>query len=388
MKIKNIFLLISIVIAPAIHAMEQPNRQQTEQPSRRPYPANLPRLLYFGDREDESCLNMLPDELIAEIISHIKKIQTDQDLLNVKNDRNLLNAVRGNYKGRIIRRLLKESYIDVNITDRFGNTLLFLAVENFNRKIVRMLLDKGANLNIQNNNGTTALMRAVEHEDSKTVTLLLDNGADPDIQNKQGHTTLMWAVEHHIKPEIVQLLLDANANLNIQDKDGYTALICATRGHDLPKMVKMLLGKGANLDMQDNDGNTALHWAIRDNKSEIVQILLDRGANPDIQNNSGDTPLIQAVSAIHDNSEIVKLLLNKGANLNIKGSKRYGMRYTALELATRQEGCSFKDDRANRAIFYLLTEAEERANDASANIGTSGSTMEQPSKKSHRCIVQ
>jgi len=228
MKIKNIlylFLLITIVMAPDICAMEQPNGQ-TEQLSRRPYPSNLPLLLYCGHHlNDESYLSKLPIELIVEIINHASKIQKDQDSLNKRNDRDLLHVVKVNSKDGVSR-LLNEPYIDINVKDNVGYTPLILATMTNYPKIVQILLDKGANPNIQGRFGWTALIWAVLTNNLKIALMLLDKNANPNIQNRDGRTALIEAVINN-KPKIVQMLLNANANLNIQDQRGNTALVIA-----------------------------------------------------------------------------------------------------------------------------------------------------------------
>jgi len=276
MKIKNIlyvFLWISIVMASDIRAMERPNKQQTEKLSRKPYHSNLPLLLWCGRlKNDESCLNWLPPELIIEIIKHITKIQNDQNQLNIRNDWNLLEAADNNDEDEV-KRLLNEPYIDVNVKDEDGNTALNLAVKNNNPKIVQTLLNNNANPNIPYTymNGFTALIVAVRNNNPTIVQMLLDEGANPYIQDHYGCTAL-HRVTRNTNSEIVQMLLDKGANPNIQDIDGWTALFGAVTDNR-SDIVQMLLDAGANIDIRDKDGDTALDLAVRNKNLEIIKIL-------------------------------------------------------------------------------------------------------------------
>ena len=54
-------------------------------------------------------------------------------------------------------------YVDINHTDKEGNTPLILAIKENNLAFVRLLIDKGANLDIQNKDRNTALMCAAHN---------------------------------------------------------------------------------------------------------------------------------------------------------------------------------------------------------------------------------
>jgi len=284
MKIKNIlyvFLFINIMMITNIHAMEQPDKQkQTGQPLRRIYPSNLPFLLLYGWKCDESCLSNLPKELIVEIINHTRNLQR-----GIQNGQYLLNAARANDK-REVSRLLTQPYIDVNVKDEDGNTALIWAVKCIskawtpsygNPEIVQMLLDKGANLGIQDNDGWTALHWAVRKNNPEIVQILLDNGANPNIQDNYGYTPLIRPAINN-KQEIVQILLNKGANPDIQDDDGWTPLHCAAKYNNL-EIVQLLLNVKANPDIPDRDGWTPLNWAVRNKNLKIIKILLNYGAD-------------------------------------------------------------------------------------------------------------
>lgn len=73
-----------------------------------------------------------------------------------------------------------------NKTDEHGNTMLSLAAQNGNAKIVKYLLAKGANPNHQNHQGQTAAHFAIAYQFFDLSTWLFENGADDTLENKYG----------------------------------------------------------------------------------------------------------------------------------------------------------------------------------------------------------
>jgi ankyrin repeat protein len=73
--------------------------------------------------------------------------------------------------------------------DEKGNTLLLVACQNSNRRLVEMLLVRGANINHQNAQGNTALHYALAFDASGQLgEYLIERGADDTIDNIEGLT--------------------------------------------------------------------------------------------------------------------------------------------------------------------------------------------------------
>ena len=71
--------------------------------------------------------------------------------------------------------------------DSHGNTLLSLACQQVNQRIVEMLLDRRANINHQNNLGNTPLHYAMAYEPEGSLgEYLIGRGADDMIENNDG----------------------------------------------------------------------------------------------------------------------------------------------------------------------------------------------------------
>lgn len=77
----------------------------------------------------------------------------------------------------------------VDAEDERGNTLLLVAAQNSNKRLVEMLLVRGAAINHQNAQGNTALHFAIAFDsEGKVAEYLIEHGADDTIQNVEGMT--------------------------------------------------------------------------------------------------------------------------------------------------------------------------------------------------------
>lgn len=78
---------------------------------------------------------------------------------------------------------------DVNSEDEKGNTLLCVASQNVNKRIVEMLLERGADVNHRNSQGNTPLHFAMAYDtDGALGEFLIERGADDTIENNFGLT--------------------------------------------------------------------------------------------------------------------------------------------------------------------------------------------------------
>lgn len=77
----------------------------------------------------------------------------------------------------------------IDTEDERGNTLLIVAAQNRNKKLVEMLLLRGANINHQNAAGNTALHYAIAMEPEGILAeYLIEHGADDTMENVEGLT--------------------------------------------------------------------------------------------------------------------------------------------------------------------------------------------------------
>ena len=77
----------------------------------------------------------------------------------------------------------------IDAEDEKGNTLLLVATQNSNKRLVEMLLVRGANINHQNALGNTALHFAIAFDTEGSIgEYLIEHGADDTIENISGLT--------------------------------------------------------------------------------------------------------------------------------------------------------------------------------------------------------
>lgn len=114
--------------------------------------------------------------------------------------------------------------------------------KKLNLEIAKRLISQN-NIDFQDNEGTTVLILATEWNNIKLVKYLIKAGANLELQNKYGKSALSIA-SYHGFTEIVKLLIKYNADLESTSNYG-TPLIMAIN-HDNKKIIKMLIEAGAS----------------------------------------------------------------------------------------------------------------------------------------------
>ena len=106
--------------------------------------------------------------------------------------------------------------------DEFGRTKLHIAANNGAYHVMReMLNEEGININVKDNNGWTALHFAAQSNHFEIIDLLLENKADPNLHDNQGNGPL-WiaAMNANGKYHGILSLLKSHADPNHKNKYG------------------------------------------------------------------------------------------------------------------------------------------------------------------------
>lgn len=166
-------------------------------------------------------------------------------------------ALRGNKE--IVASLLKMG-VNLETSNRYGQTALIVAATQNHIKVMDLLLDVGAHANIHavDHKGRSALMHAVQNNHPSGVQYLLAAGARPTEE------ALRWAI-YNEKKEIVAMLLGARVNPNAMNADADTMIVYAekTVGKN-SEILGLLMQHGADYQK----GKEIEQWANAQRKKD------------------------------------------------------------------------------------------------------------------------
>lgn len=136
-----------------------------------------------------------PKISLTELLSLVRhsKIQLIREALdylpNKKFDKSLVQAQYVVDHGTVYVDGYEKLSFHINKTDeKFGNTMLMMACQNGNMKIIKYLIAKGANPNAQNKVGQSAAHFAIAFKFFDVSHWLFENGGDDTLVNKYGLT--------------------------------------------------------------------------------------------------------------------------------------------------------------------------------------------------------
>ncbi|XP_048581815.1 serine/threonine-protein phosphatase 6 regulatory ankyrin repeat subunit C isoform X3 [Nematostella vectensis] len=266
----------------------------------------------------------------------------------------------------LIRSSGKESK---SMTDKNGDTPLFLAVQSGNVIAVRELLSTGqAEQQVKqtkSENGDNVLHMAARKREPEAAKLLVQWGAEIDAENDDGQTPmhiaayegddLMVRTLHGMRARadlkdiedrtplllaamrghttVVDYLLDkARADINARSKDGNTLLhLACLGGHS--ETCTSIMKRGVPLRMPNKNGSLCIHNAAKKGHVTVVKALLEKGVPIDAKNKENMTPLHMAIT--FKRLPVVQLLLGYGADKEMRGGKDCE---PAIHMAARVKG--------------------------------------------------
>jgi uncharacterized protein len=136
-----------------------------------------------------------------------------------------------------------------------------------------------------------------------------------------------------------------------------------------PADVQRVLKRGRGANEAESDGTTALHWAVQEDRLDLVKLLLAAGANSNAKNEYGLTPLGCALT--RGNTPITEELLKAGADPNIPVPEMGPALFAAAHLgnpevvrALLQAGAKVNETEATSgqtALMWAAAEGHEAA---------------------------
>lgn len=276
---------------------------------------HVDRLIDSNDHYELTCA-MIEQELFdascvgdLELIEFFSERALRLNSTSPKRDTVLHLAIRERHID-VVNSLLHFSEVDINATDKDGNTPLLLAAFLGHTDVAEILIKNNANVNASNEGGLTALHIASWRGDIALVNKLLFSGADIELTTLNGFTALFFAIG---RAPVVKELLERKANVNARSKTNSTPLHEATRPGNT-KSLKLLLQNRANIHVLDNGYGTPLHLAVLRGDHSAVVALLEHGSEVNVLCSSGLTIVHHAAQRGH--WEILMCLLARGGVAN------------------------------------------------------------------------
>lgn len=191
--------------------------------------------------------------------------------------------------------------LDVNKTDKEGNTAFIIAAGGKDIQLLETLLPKVKNINAINAKGQSALTNAVQNSSEEVVAFLLSKGADSKIIDNAGNNLGYYWVESYRAPRPgmssqkddfgnkLTLLKENKVDFTAKQKEGNTLYHSAIIKNDLP-LLKRIADLNIDVNAKNNEGLTVLHKAAMISKDDpILKYLLSIGANKDIKTEFDET---------------------------------------------------------------------------------------------------
>ncbi|OAD61080.1 Ankyrin repeat and death domain-containing protein 1A [Eufriesea mexicana] len=240
--------------------------------------------------------------------------------VNKKQHTLLMCAAQGN-NVRVVEYLAEAvELLNGDATDITGATALHHAASAGHPTMITALSNvPRIEINATDKKGQTPIHSACEREHLEAVEVLIGLGANVDAQDNEGNTLLHIATRTR-HTAIAELLLRAGANTELTDEMGFTPLhVAASQG--CKGILDSMIQHGAALNKQCKYGNTPLHLACQNNEVETVEILLNKGVDLNCLNSRLQSPIHIVAEMGH--KEICEMLLAAGANIEQREQVNY-----------------------------------------------------------------
>ena len=137
------------------------------------------------DEEDPDGVSTTPNTALLDTDAHQQRQQLVTDASREVQDLEDLFSLARNGKYEEIEGKLSsvDWTLPIDAKDSKGNTLLSIACQNDNKRIVKLCLRKGADVNTQNINGQTPLHFCYAYKCMALFDYLIEKGADDTLVN-------------------------------------------------------------------------------------------------------------------------------------------------------------------------------------------------------------
>ncbi|WP_375316110.1 ankyrin repeat domain-containing protein [Wolbachia endosymbiont (group A) of Colletes cunicularius] len=275
---------------------------------------------------------------------------------------------------------------NINCTDKYGNTPLFVAVDNGRSEAIEGLIDGGADVSIVNKNGHTVFHYAIkkrslemlntllpkrEKKDENGVTIIDEYGCTVEeidagkakellgVIDTGGNTLLHHAVKVGCSEKMIDFLVEYGVDINKKNKNGVAPIhIAAKYGH--PGLISCLIKNKANCSTKCGDLTEANIDKIGRKFPVVMDYINIQGSNSTI-NIKNDTNYKEATSILiaaeGGNVDVVDILASWGAKHDIQDSEGWDALLIAIKKVCSKDCTGEEREGICKAIAELASDA-------------------------------
>jgi ankyrin repeat protein len=232
-------------------------------------------------------------------------------------------GTRGKTNSLEFYQYLESLGINPNIVTKEGTTPLHaIASREKDQAILEYFINKGIDINQTNKDGNTAFLNAARSNNIDIVSFLYPKVKDINHQNKEGQSALSLAIGRNT-PEVVAFLIKHKADIAVVDLKGrnlayYLVNSFSTKNANVFKeKVKLLQNKGFNIQQPQKDGSTLYHLAVDKNNMMLLEWVNTLNVDINTKDSDGNTALHKAAMS-SKSEDILKFLIKAGADLRAK----------------------------------------------------------------------
>ncbi|XP_050509347.1 uncharacterized protein LOC126886449 [Diabrotica virgifera virgifera] len=221
-----------------------------------------------------------------DIFKYLKDKGAKLSICN-KNKCTLVHEAARNGAFKVLRYLVEDCKMDVNVSDVNGNLPVhMISMRDYNIDIFKYLKDKGANLSISNKDKCTLVHEAARNGAFKVLRYLVEDcKMDVNVSDVNGNLPVHMISMRDYNIDIFKYLKDKGANLSISNKDKRTLLHKAARNGAFKVLRYLVEDCKMDVNVSDVNGNLPVHMiSMRDYNIDIFKYLKDKGANLSISN--------------------------------------------------------------------------------------------------------
>lgn len=226
-----------------------------------------------------------------------------------------LHVVAGKWHSTALLKKLIMAGADVNENTDLGSPLMTaLCRQRVNTETVIALINSGADVNYSNKYGKSLLHVAVAKSEDICVEKLLCAGAQVNVLDSDGNSPL-WIAVCDNNAKIATMLLEYGGDVNFTNRYYNMSLLCKSACDRNNTLFKLLLDHGANVNETTKLGAPPLHYAVDNGDIQKVKLLLSK--NCALDDYSAYKDLYNPMNALqialsHENEEMIKLLMRAG----------------------------------------------------------------------------